>query len=374
MSPRRDHAADQEVRRRSTALDKLTAAIASSELEIPPPVTEIVPDYRGIVPLLPAEAFELARQVYYLQHGSITDAARAIIAAGLSETDDTGVVFGRLKNWWLRREWPKRPTTATFAIRDTNYDGGLFRGRLCAGKTTGNGPAPAGLPCRQSALDDSDFCARHDPRPKYAAQRREHAERFVAARKRDEVPLGPFQQWCERRSAELLEQARATRRVHPTARGWGMLAAELGVDLSLLRRYVLGQHGRHPEGIDTIRASTVVRYLSKTDVTFRDVYGFDPPAATDTALVTCPGCGGRKNHASKVCKTCFDADQGELCRYVNGRGRRCPTRTRHASGYCMKCRSIVDRRAARRFARMPAAECLELLIRAIAHLEAEGIA
>jgi hypothetical protein len=149
------HVEEQAARRRSRALEGLIDAIdSSSQLVVPDPVErkDMRPGKAG-PPKLPLEAFELARQVYYLQHGTLSDAARAVIAAGHSETADHVVVFERLKTWWTNRGWPRRPTDATFAIRDANGDGGLFRSeRICNGVATGSGPAPKGKACTQSAL------------------------------------------------------------------------------------------------------------------------------------------------------------------------------------------------------------------------------
>jgi hypothetical protein len=175
-----EHAARQAAARRARALQALVDVVESSvELEIPAPVTEVRPG-RGVVPRLGADAFEMARKVYYLNHGSMMDAARAIIAAGLSDTRDLVQVRERLQTWWARERWPKRQTTQTFAIRDAAHDGGLYRSeRLCIGQASGNGPAPKGKKCGQSALRDSDYCLHHDPRPEYVEARRRQATRLA---------------------------------------------------------------------------------------------------------------------------------------------------------------------------------------------------
>lgn len=75
-----------------------------------------------------------------LQHGTLADAARAIVAADLADTQDVTVVRERLQTSWARERWPKRSTRATFEIRDTTHDGGLYRSpRLCVGETSGKG-------------------------------------------------------------------------------------------------------------------------------------------------------------------------------------------------------------------------------------------
>ncbi len=67
-----------------------------------------------------------------LQHGTLADAARAIVAADLADTQDVTVVRERLQTSWARERWPKRSTRATFEIRDTTHDGGLYRSPGCA--------------------------------------------------------------------------------------------------------------------------------------------------------------------------------------------------------------------------------------------------
>lgn len=335
--------------RRTRALDALGEAIVeSAALEVPPAVTEIRPA-QGHTPKLPAEAFELARQVYYERHGTLADAARAVIAAGLSETTDLQRVYGRLKMWWRREDWPMRPTGVTFAIRDANFDGGLIRSEtLCKGRATGNGPAPAGQPCGESPLRDSEFCAHHDPRPEYVARRERQAAVLQQARMADAVPLAPFVAWCEKRRREMLEEARRGENpVHPNATGWAMLADAMHVDQSQLGRLCSGRSSRQ-RAITTVKARTIVRYLEPLDdVCFEDIYGHPPPPAK-LALTeqrqTCPRCGGPKFHQADLCRSCYDSvGEGEQCSYVNRRGRRCTVRTRHESGFCHKCRRIVFR-------------------------------
>jgi hypothetical protein len=345
-----DHVERQAVRRRLSAFEGLGEAIAdSTALEIPPPVTVVRTYKRGVAPKLPAEAFELARQVYYLQHGSVADAARAVIAAGLTDNEDLTVVRERLRTWWDRMEWPKRPTMSTFAIRDANYDGGLFRStRVCSGEATGSGPAPKGKACTQSALPDSDKCFHHDPRPEYVDARRRQAERLAQARQHDAVPVEPFQRWLKDTAAGMLADARAEGRAHPNEKG-GMkrLADAMGVDNTLLWRIMRNIHngGAHRRGAQatTIRACTVVRYLEPLEVTFRDVYGFDPPAPKDLAPYTCPECGRPKTHESKLCRECYEQSQGERCSYVDRSGRLCPVITDHESGVCGRHRRITER-------------------------------
>jgi len=330
--------------RRVRAFEGLTEALASS-LPVPSPVVSIGLRKHGLPPKLSAEAFELARQVYYLQHGTRSDAARAIIAAGLSDTDNFVQVYERLKTWWAREEWPLRPTATTFAIRDATHDGGLYRSdRRCVGVATGSGPAPKGKKCEHSALTDSDHCFHHDPRPEYVEARRRQAEKLTEGRRAGMVPLEPFQRWCDERRKEMLAKARASRWVHPNNEGWGLLADAMGVDLSILGRWMKGKHsarGRPP--VTHIKAATVDRHLAPLGVTFSDVYGFDPPAATGNAGLICPECGGPKNHASTTCRGCYEASVGEACPYVNRAGKACGIPTKHESGYCYRCRRIVFR-------------------------------
>lgn len=332
----------QDVERRVGALDAI-AAVSAVELDVPPPVVEVVVKERGKAPKLSAEAFELARQVYYLQQGSLADAARAIIAANLSDVDDVTTVRERLQNWWRRERWPKRPHAAMVTIRDANNDGGLYRGRLCKGVTTGRAAAPAGTPCRQTALADSDYCPQHDPRPEYVERQRRLVLKFRDSRLADQVPLAPFQRWCDRERRRLLAQARSSgRRVHPNNEGWGLLAERLQIDLSQLTRYAKGYRKRG-KMVTEIRARTVVAYLDNVDVTFEDIYGFPPPAIARGKGKVCPNCGGAKNPESKTCRPCWENSIGEPCPYVNRRGEVCGTPAKHESGFCAAHRRIVER-------------------------------
>jgi hypothetical protein len=345
-----EHSARQTARRRVKALGIISAVSAGPQtLEVPPPVVEVVPRKRGVAPKLPAAAFELARQVYFLQHGTMRQCARAVIASGLSDSNDTVIVTERLKTWWAREEWPSRSTLETFRLRDANHDGGLYRGtRTCVGEATGSGPAPKGKQCTQTALPDSDYCYHHDPREEYVQARIEQAKLLAAARRADMVDIAPLRAWMEHERVRLLEQARAGGRVHPNNTGWGLLATAINVDLSVIGRMMKGTHnggaaraGRGPT--NQIRASTVVRYLEPTSTTFRDIYGFEPPArGHGGAHHTCPQCGERKYHQSKLCRNCHEG-QGVQCSYVNTAGRRCRITTTHASGCCFKCRQIVER-------------------------------
>lgn len=338
--------------RRSASLAALSEALSDgAELRVPAPVTEVTKrnaQGHGRLPILPAEAFELARQVYYLQHGNIRDCARAIIAAGLSDTDNLVTVSERLQSWWHREDWPKRDMRQLVTIRDANHDGGLYRGRVCAGKTTGSGPAPEGKACTATALPDSDFCWQHDPRPEYEARRASTGQRLHQSRTKDMVPIEPFIEWTEAKRVELLERAKASgRRLDPKARGYKLLAVWLGVDQSTLQRLKdkgTSQTRGAPTTAGRIRASTIVSYLDGTGVSFHDVYGYDPPAQRDLTHYTCPNCGGAKNHESKVCRACYDADRGVQCTYVGKySGTRCRQRTKDPSGLCHKCRRTVQR-------------------------------
>lgn len=343
-----DHAARQAAARRARALQALADVVENSvELEVPTPVTEIRPGRGGLIPKLGAEAFEMARKVYYLNHGSMMDAARAIIAAGLSDTTDLVQVRERLQTWWARERWPKRQTTQTFAIRDAVHDGGLYRSeRLCIGEASGNGPAPKGKKCGQSALRDSDYCFHHDPRPEYIEARRRQAARLARSRGADMVPLDPFCRWMQRERRRLLAEARRRGDVHPNNTGWSLLAAWMQIDQTLIGRMLEGRHNgaakRKGRRKRTIRASTVVRYLGPTGISFAAIYGFEPPPRRDPRATTCPSCGGRKGYGSQLCRPCHDA-AGSPCSYVNRAGRRCNVPTKHPSGICAKCRKITER-------------------------------
>lgn len=348
MTPE-EHAARQAAARRAGALEALGGAMEKSAvLVVPPPVTRVVARKWGVAPKLPAEAFELAREVYYLQHGTMTDCARSVIDAGLSDTGALEVVRDRLRTWWEREGWPKRETVQTFAIRDASHDGGLYRSkRICVGKATGSGPAPKGKKCPQSALPDSEYCFHHDPRPEYVEARRVQARRLAEARGLDMVAIEPLRRWMVGERERLLAQARAAGRVHPNNTGWCLLARAMRVDQTVIGRMMQGTHnggstraGRGPT--DTIRASTVLRYLEPTGVVFSDIYGFDPPPQRDGQRLRCPRCGSPKNHESKVCRGCYEAE-GSPCSYVNQCGKRCNVLTRHESGVCTKCRRITER-------------------------------
>lgn len=343
------HSAQQAAARRAGALQALGGAVAqSAALEIPPPVTHVARRKPAVAPKLQAEAFELARQVYYLHNGTINDCARAVIDAGLSDSEDRVVVSERLRSWWKRERWAKRPTRQTFAIRDANHDGGLYRSRrICVGQATGSGPAPKGKKCPQSALADSEYCYHHDPRPEYVKAREIQAATLARARGCDMVAIEPLRRWMEGERRRLLAHARASGAVHPNNSGWCLLAQAMRVDQSVIARMMKGTHngaaaraGAGPT--DTIRACTVLRYLQPAGVGFRELYGFDPPAATREGRLICPRCGGPKNHASGLCRRCYDSE-GSPCSYVNRRGERCGTQTRHESGVCAKCRKITER-------------------------------
>lgn len=341
------HAERLSAARRGRSLDAFAKALASEDdLPVPEPVTEVVVRPHGVAPLLSAEAFELARKVYYLQHGTLTDAARAVVAAGLADVDDVVKVRDRLANWWARENWPKRDSAMTFALRDANFDGGVFRGRICRGITTGKGVAPAGAPCGQSALEDSEFCSQHDLRPEYVAARKKQAKRLLELRLADSVPLQPFVDWCTATRAELVEKAaRCGLAIHGSDSGWARLADYLKVDKTTLWKLATKGVDRDGQTDVMVRASTIVRYLAALeDVSFEDLYGFAPPArrARSDATERCPECGGKKNAASETCKGCFLAS-ATRCAYRNRRDEQCTSKTRHKSGYCYHCRRIVER-------------------------------
>lgn len=346
---------DRTVRRLAGALDALDAALADDPLEPPPPLQPddlIPPGNRGVRPKLPLEALELARQVYYLQHANFRECARAIIAAGLSDTDDVVQVTERLQTFWRRMRWQKRSSRSMIALRDVNNGGGLYRGdRVCKGKASGNGRAPKGKPCELTPVNDSDYCFQHDPRPEYAEIRRRQGEILARSREADMVPVEPFQRWCERKRRAMLADAQAAGTAHPNQRGWRLLADLLHLDASSMGRIMDGRHNggrmRKGEGPSRlIRATTVARYLEPAGVTFQDVYGYDPPEAGFRSYLVCPKCSGRKEAGSETCRACFEATRGELCTYVNlTNGVRCNVHTKHESGVCQKHRRVLERRA-----------------------------
>lgn len=334
----------QEIERGAKALEQLNAAVeADSRLEIPPPVTEVKRRHHSLPPKMSAEAFELARQVYYLQHGNLPDCARAIIDAGLSDTDNMSTVRERLRSWWKREKWPKRSFSMMVAVRDANFDGGLYRGDKCKAPTTGNGVAPAGKPCGGTRLADSPFCWQHDPRPEYAERRRRQAEKLTALRQTGMVPLGPFKKFCERKAKQLLAEKRRSGYVHHNSTGWGLLADAMGVNISHLKRLMEGKHTdpKRP-AVTKIKAKTVARYVKPLGLTFEDIYGKPPPEQIKYEPNKCPECGGYKCPESKKCRTCYEAEKKQ-CLYVNSFGKRCEVKTRDESGYCCKCREIVFR-------------------------------
>lgn len=332
----------QDARRRSAALEALAKVMAESTLEVPPAVTEIKRIHTSSGPFMGVEAYELARQVYYLQYGTLADAARAVIASGLSETDDAEKVRGRLRVWWKREEWPQRSHMEMTAIRDANFDGGMFRGdRTCKDIVWGKGASPRGNPCTHTAMKDSEYCFHHDPRPEYVEKRREQAVKLTAGRRKGMVPIKPFQAWCRNKRDELLAERRRKGRIHHNNTGLGFLADAMGVNQSQLKRLIDGTHTRDGT-ITKIRAKTVIRYVAPLGVTFEDIYGHPPPEEDKATPNVCPECGGYKSHESRTCRQCYDLAAGERCTYVPSTGRRCRTKTAHPSGICKKCREVVE--------------------------------
>lgn len=338
------YALEAENRRRARALEQVLA-LPDLDQAPPPPTLQDIPARNGRMPLLSLQALTLAHRVYYGESGSLTDAARAIIAAGLSDTDSLTRVTDRLRTWWARQRWPTRPARASVTLRDIAHDGGLIRSpRTCQQRTTGNGRAPAGKICGQNALKDSDFCHHHDPRPQYVARRAEHARRLAAARTGDLIDLGPFRAWCQQRRLELLAQADSP---HRNDRGWGRLAAELGTSTTVLLRVMHGTHNRDPAKRDLIRARTLRAYLTDTPVSFHDLYGPDTPTSPGaSASAPCPGCGAPKDRTATRCLACHRAQQ-QQCTHVDHRGLRCPTRTADPSARCAQHRRPLGPRRPR---------------------------
>lgn len=340
MSGRKTFIKRRDTERDARLLERLQEAL-EEPIEIPEPIAEIKIIGPGHGPMLSVEALELARQVYYLRHGTIPDAAAAIIAADLTEATDRQIVVDRVRHLFDREGWPKRSRKASMAIRDASV-GGLYRSdRRCIGVTTGMGPQPAGEECHQSPLRDSEYCFHHDPRPEYVEKRRLQALHLQAARRRDMVPLEPFIEWAKKRRVELLAKARESgEKVHHNDRGWGRLANALGIDQSMLHRLTINEGSR---GVDkqTIRAATIVRYLENVDETFEDIYGFPPPSTKDHDSRICGGCGNEKSPGARMCWDCTVSLDTKQCAYVNRKNVRCPQRTRHETGYCYHCRKIV---------------------------------
>jgi hypothetical protein len=341
----------RENERMEKVMDRLHAVMdEAAAIEIPPPVVEITRIHTGNPPKLSVEALELARVVYYERFGSFTDCARAIIDSGLTE-DDTNVdqIRDRVRNWFSREEWPRRPQHVDFALRDAQH-GGLYRGAgaACVAVTTGKGAIRAGVPCGGSPLPDSEFCFAHDPRPEYVERRRQQTEKLLAARLGDSVPAAPFREWLKAQLPIKLREARERgENIHWNDEGYKWLAEWLGLSLQVLHKAVHGyqRSGYDPTRDDTIiKASTVVKYLENVDVTFRDIYGYDPPPAHQVVYDVCPECGGRKNNESKMCRTCHDS-QGVVCGYTTRYGKVCQLRTKHPSGWCMKHREQLERAA-----------------------------
>lgn len=333
-------AADRQAR----ALDRMADAM-TEDLEIPPPVTNIDHGGRsGRPPIMGAEAFELARQVYYLQFGSRLDAARAIIEAGLARPGDTEThVAERLKNWWTRHGWPVRSYAAMVALRDANRDGGLYRSdRRCKGLTTGGGKAPAGKPCDSSPLSDSDYCKSHDPRPEYVEMRDREANARWSTRRRSMVDAEPLRCFLVDHAHRLLVEARDRGEAHSNEKtGLRRLCRINGVDQAQLQRFIDGKHHRHPEGLHRIQARTVERYLRGLPATFEELYGHPVPTNIKEGT-RCPDCGATMNAQASQCRSCHDAQRAR-CTYVFKSGDRCRVTTSHESGYCQKCRRTVER-------------------------------
>lgn len=338
----RSRTAELEDRRLAKALDGLTHALQEEPNEIPARVVEIIPR-RGMTPNLSVEAIELARQTYFERHGTLADAARAIIAADL--VDDTGsyaVVYDRLKNWWRRESWPRRSTKNNFRIRDANHEGGLFRGtRLCGGVATGNGLAIAGEPCGETALADSDFCPWHDPRPEYESLRKKRVDRMLEGRRKTLVPVGPLREVLDHHRKRLLaEEQQQENGAHHNSNGVGALARTTGLDASVLVKLLGGQRGtRKPLTVVTVK--TAQKCLDPLGEDFETVYGFPPPPGKEANL-TCPSCGSEKTAAARTCRDCFEkSTYKNRCRHVTSSGHRCPVTTDSPSGYCSKCRKQI---------------------------------
>lgn len=330
--------------RRDRALETFSSTVIPSDLDVPDPVTVVKRRGTGAAPKLSAEAFEMARQVYYLQLGTLQAAAEAIVAAGLSDTENVTRVRDRLTTWWKREGWPMRPHAQMLAIRDLSADGGLYRSeRTCAGVATGQGVAPAGAPCNGSPLSDSEWCRQHDPRPEYVEARLREAAARSRSRQRNMVDIAPFQRWCTARAAELLAVKRAAGAAHPNSKtGMAELAAAMQVNHAHLARLLAGKHSdpaRPP--VTRIRASTVTRYVSRVGATFADVYGYEHTDAPRVDRRVC-ACGARKNSESETCRSCYEAKFAQCTNHFQS-GRRCHENTGHASGICTKCRRQIAR-------------------------------
>lgn len=295
-------------------------------------------------------AIDRARVLYYDELYTFATIARRLIAEGLvADTTNPDTVYNRLRTLWRRQRWPKRSWKDAVRLRDARH-GALYRGRICKGLTTGTGLAPAGKPCEQNALDDSEYCWLHDPRPEYVAKREQALQRLhLGKAKFPTAPLEPFRVWADKRRQVLLEQARIQGPVHPNNQGWRFLARELGVDQAQLKRWIDGQGTHGPT--EVIRVDTVVRLLEKGGATFRAVYGFDPPPpGPENPAYRC-ACGNPKDHESKTCRECYDRARGQQCTYRGRGGRRCPITTNDPSGKCYKHRTQERRRTGQRHIR-----------------------
>lgn len=332
----RAHSAPQSDRRESARLARLlerAPEILSGLMPIatPPPVTAETLDQAGRPGgerKLTAEAIELARQVYYEQYGTMAEAARAIIAAGL--TDDAGpvVVADRLRTFWKSAGWQTRPRRDILALRDLQQ-GGLYRSeRRCAHVADGTSRIPAGSRCEHSALADGDHCAGHDPRPEYIARRAKRGAAAARGRRADLVDVEPLTAWLQQQRKRLLAEAR---QLHPNQKGHGLVADLIGADPAIAGRLLRGLNPGQRGDPGRIRAKTVCKYLDHAGVSFTDVYGFEPPL---TRAITCPQCAGPMNAGSNLCATCHQASQGDHCTHQFRSGRRCTVRTRRPSGLC----------------------------------------
>ncbi len=140
----------------------------------------------------------------------------------------------------------------------------------------------------------------------------------------------------------LLANARREGRAHTNDNGWARLARSLGITKTAVGRVMKGTHHGPGKDANTIRAATVVKYLAASGVSFRDLYGFDPPPRRDPKPTVCPRCSGRKGPDAAVCRDCFE-QEGERCTHVKRSGERCRTVTKHASRVCQACRRRAGR-------------------------------
>ncbi len=125
-------------------------------------------------------------------------------------------------------------------------------------------PPRKGEPCQRPAMEDSHFCASHDPAR--AAVRDQHLAAMRAKQPtREKVPMGPFIEFLRRRREEL--------------GSYGAVAEATGLHRSQVYRWKDGQDSRGRVK-DTITVEVVDRALySDGTTTFEELYEMEAAAA-----------------------------------------------------------------------------------------------